>query len=838
MRRRDHALPHDPLRRRAAPADLLQRIAQGDKDLGGLSGRGLPRRPTSPLNEAIVRSWNRLVGAWASFREAEQALPEDDPGDHGHPRALAARPLRRARLRAAADREGGRDRGQGVPRLSCLGARADPPRGLPRPARSPLARGRRRRRAEPARPRAGAPEPLRGAPLGLRLERPRAPPAPGQLLADPAGLPRVRPRADDGVGGLLGLRPALARLPRLARRGRATARVLARALVAGGGAARERARSDSARRGRGGDRRARGGLPRPSGERRAARGAPRGELSTQDYYRELLRLVYRLLFLFVAEDRGLLHRPRGADPSASATRAGTRPAAPRALAERRAGRKHADLYEALKLVMGALGDDEGGPRSACPPSGASSGRERDPASRRRSRSRTATCSRRFARSRLRRATGACCARSTTSNLGAEELGSVYESLLELHPELNADAGTFSLTTAAGNERKTTGSYYTPTSLISLLDSALDPVLEEASGQGRGGDPRPEGVRSRLRLGPLPRRRRPPDRQAPRLRAHGRRGALARGDPRRPPRRRLPLPLRRRRQPDGGRALQGLALDGGARPRPAALLPRRARQVRQLAPRDDARPPQRGHPRRGLQGARGRRQGGREGAPQAEQGRSARASSPFEDLAGGLVDSLETEAEALDDAATTRPRRCARRSAASPSFVQSEAYERARLAMDAWCAAFVQRKVEGRAADHDRRRPAHRSGTAQHARQRSPTRCAGSRAEYGFFQWEVEYPAGLRARGRRLRRRARQPAVGAREAARRRSSSPAIRRSRRANAAARKRLIAALEQDDPPLYASWLAALRKSDGRAIFVRTAAAIRSAAEATSTRTRSSPS
>src|SRR5207249_5630529 len=67
------------------------------------------------------------------------------------------------------------------------------------------------------------------------------------------------------------------------------------------------------------------------------------------------------------------------------------------------------------------------------------------------------------------------------NLGSEELGSIYESLLEMHPELNADAGTFVLSTAGGHERKTTGSYYTPTSLISaLLDSALDPVLEEAA----------------------------------------------------------------------------------------------------------------------------------------------------------------------------------------------------------------------------------------------------------------------------------------------------------------------------------------------------------------------
>ena len=67
------------------------------------------------------------------------------------------------------------------------------------------------------------------------------------------------------------------------------------------------------------------------------------------------------------------------------------------------------------------------------------------------------------------------------NLGAEELGSIYESLLELHPVVDVTARTFALSTAGGNERKTTGSYYTPTSLITeLLDSALEPVLDEAA----------------------------------------------------------------------------------------------------------------------------------------------------------------------------------------------------------------------------------------------------------------------------------------------------------------------------------------------------------------------
>jgi len=72
-----------------------------------------------------------------------------------------------------------------------------------------------------------------------------------------------------------------------------------------------------------------------------------------------------------------------------------------------------------------------------------------------------------------------------ANLGAEELGAVYESLLELSPELAAKDARFRLTTL-GHERKSTGSYYTPTSLVDqLLSTALDPVLGEAA---RAGDP--------------------------------------------------------------------------------------------------------------------------------------------------------------------------------------------------------------------------------------------------------------------------------------------------------------------------------------------------------------
>src|SRR5439155_8690578 len=65
------------------------------------------------------------------------------------------------------------------------------------------------------------------------------------------------------------------------------------------------------------------------------------------------------------------------------------------------------------------------------------------------------------------------------NLGSEEFGGVYESFLALTPQISSDGARFTFAEFAGNERKTSGSYYTPDSLVQcLLDSALDPVVQE------------------------------------------------------------------------------------------------------------------------------------------------------------------------------------------------------------------------------------------------------------------------------------------------------------------------------------------------------------------------
>ncbi|WP_420619093.1 Eco57I restriction-modification methylase domain-containing protein [Candidatus Poriferisocius sp.] len=214
------------------------------------------------------------------------------------------------------------------------------------------------------------------------------------------------------------------------------------------------------------------------------------ELVPEVLQRQLLRIVYRLLFLLVAEARGLLH-PADADPEAKQRYEHHYSVARlRRLAERRRGGDHSDLWAGLAVTMAALdiGDNEGqqNARTALGLTSLgsflwSSAQVPDLADAKIGNARLLEAIRNLA---LVRDDEARLWRQVDyRNLGTEELGSVYESLLELHPETNPDARTFELKRAAGSERKTTGSYYTPPALISrLLDDALDPVIDEAAAQ--------------------------------------------------------------------------------------------------------------------------------------------------------------------------------------------------------------------------------------------------------------------------------------------------------------------------------------------------------------------
>jgi len=66
-----------------------------------------------------------------------------------------------------------------------------------------------------------------------------------------------------------------------------------------------------------------------------------------------------------------------------------------------------------------------------------------------------------------------------SSLDVEELGSVYESLLDFHPQITQRQGKYEFELVYGSDRKTTGSFYTPPQLVQqLIKTALEPVIED------------------------------------------------------------------------------------------------------------------------------------------------------------------------------------------------------------------------------------------------------------------------------------------------------------------------------------------------------------------------
>jgi hypothetical protein len=216
-----------------------------------------------------------------------------------------------------------------------------------------------------------------------------------------------------------------------------------------------------------------------------------GKVPPVDFHGQLLRVVYRLIFLFVAEDRTLdgqpLLHPRDESHAGKIAREryaihySTRRL--RELASEIKGSRHTDLWRQFQVLVHALSGDEAAATArehlALPTLGSLLW----------DRSSTASLNdalltnydflealRHLAFTRQAKVLRPV----DYKNLGAEELGGVYESLLALTPQISADGARFAFAEFAGNERKTSGSYYTPDSLVQcLLDSALDPVVDQA-----------------------------------------------------------------------------------------------------------------------------------------------------------------------------------------------------------------------------------------------------------------------------------------------------------------------------------------------------------------------
>ncbi|MDP9314432.1 MAG: N-6 DNA methylase [Chloroflexota bacterium] len=224
-----------------------------------------------------------------------------------------------------------------------------------------------------------------------------------------------------------------------------------------------------------------------------------GTLKPLDYYRQLLKLVYRLLFLMVAEERGLiavsedeadqlspLHYRAPKDERLRIYLDHYSVGRLRRLAEKPGtGRApYDDLWLNLQTTFRLLeGSDEQGAKllGLAPLNGDLFGEYaiKDLINTHLRNSALLQAVR--ALSLYRDQQSKVWRRVNYGALDVEELGSVYESLLDYRPMIAPVGGNgqlgFELVT--GTERKTTGSYYTRPELVQeLIKSALEPVIED------------------------------------------------------------------------------------------------------------------------------------------------------------------------------------------------------------------------------------------------------------------------------------------------------------------------------------------------------------------------
>ena len=203
-------------------------------------------------------------------------------------------------------------------------------------------------------------------------------------------------------------------------------------------------------------------------------------ITPDHFYQQVLRLVYRFLFLLVAEDRGLLGAQELYRENYGVGRL-------RKLVDSRAAyTHHDDIWRSLRVLWRVLTDDTPQPQLEGKPFASVLGL-------------TVLNGDLFAPVDLDH----CCLsnidlleafwslvwyddresrvqrRVNYAALDVEELGSVYESLIEFHPSIQHQGVSFQFDLLPGSERKSTGSYYTPPELVNeLIQSALDPVMRD------------------------------------------------------------------------------------------------------------------------------------------------------------------------------------------------------------------------------------------------------------------------------------------------------------------------------------------------------------------------
>ncbi len=204
-----------------------------------------------------------------------------------------------------------------------------------------------------------------------------------------------------------------------------------------------------------------------------------GALAPACFYEQLVYLTYRVMFLFIAEERGILHPP-GA--SACARARYQHECSTQAMRERAmvgTGGEGDGQWEALHRVCRALSARDGDAELGLTGMGSSLW--------------SMEAARDLCGARLSDRDLLAAVRHLVDVVGrvdasgfavltGRQLGGVYESLLGLDARVTTDPPGLALSQARKGARKTTGSYYTPDALVEhLLDSALEPVVERALG---------------------------------------------------------------------------------------------------------------------------------------------------------------------------------------------------------------------------------------------------------------------------------------------------------------------------------------------------------------------
>ena len=213
----------------------------------------------------------------------------------------------------------------------------------------------------------------------------------------------------------------------------------------------------------------------------ALRGAAtNGELSAGDYYRQLLRLIYRLLFLLVIEERDLVFPPSAPRTQRDIHRESYSIGRLRRLSEHRylSDPRRNDLWLALQACFHLFEADGPGARLGISPlagdlfapdalgslAGCTLGNDV-----------LLGCLRSLGL--YRHPDSGQLIRVNYSALNVEEFGSVYERLLEYQPEFVGERHELRFRFRRGDERATTGSHYTPDDLVQpLIRHSLDHLI--------------------------------------------------------------------------------------------------------------------------------------------------------------------------------------------------------------------------------------------------------------------------------------------------------------------------------------------------------------------------